>query len=126
MDLKEITRRTKGLGRHSHSRNKAAVARSLAISRTRTLHAVGAVHDYRGTQFEHIGDIAEIYDEVVVAEATSTLGKPHLRSSTLDALLERIAHVAAREKLCLLDIDHLARPCRSHQQVGLSAQKAGI
>ena len=54
------------LGRMRHGGHEFAVAARLAARRARALHRVGAVHHDRRGDFEHVGDIAEIDDEVVV------------------------------------------------------------
>ena len=78
MCLEEISGSAKSLCRKCHAGHKLAVADGLAVSGRRALHAVGAVHDHRGHDVEHVGDVAEVHDKVVIAKAIAALGEPNL------------------------------------------------
>ena len=55
---------------------------------------MGAIHNDGGGEAEHLGDIAEINYEVVVAEAVAALSEPHIGGAALTGFLYRVAHVA--------------------------------
>ena len=61
-----------------------------------------------GAIAQHVGDIAEIDDEVVVAERVAALGQPDFTGPRLAGLFVGIAHVRARKELRLLDIHRSA------------------
>ena len=123
MHLEEEARGPESLGGQGHGGHKLAVAHGLAVAGRGPLHAVGAVHDDGGHQPEHVGDVAEIDHEIVVSEAVAALGEPHFAGAALACFLYGIHHVAAREELCLLDVDDAARACGGYEQVGLAAEK---
>ena len=123
MNLEEPACGAKGFGGHCHLRHVAAVAHGLAVAGRRTLHTVGAVHNHCGDNLLHLGDVAEIHHQIVVAEATAPFGEPSLSRAAIEGFLHRIAHVAAREELGFLDVDRLSRLGRCEQQVGLAAEE---
>ena len=125
MHLEEVAVGTECLGRESHSRHELAVAARGAVGCTGTLHGVGAVHDHRRRDGEHVGNVAEIDDQIVVAEAVAALGEPDFGSAGFERLFVGIAHVGARKELRFLDIDGFAGLRRGHQQIGLPAEESG-
>ncbi len=86
---------------------------------------MGAVHDHRRRDGEHVGNVAEIDDQIVVAEAVAALGEPDFGSAGFERLFVGIAHVGARKELRFLDIDGFAGLRRGHQQIGLPAEESG-
>ena len=123
MHLEEPAGGSEGLGRKGHGGYEAAVAACLAVGTAGALHAVGTVHDDGGHNLEHVGDVAEIDYEVVVAERVAALGEPDVGGSGLARLLYGVAHVGAAQKLGFLDVDGLARAGGRHEQVGLPAEE---
>ena len=111
------------LGRMRHGGHEFAVAARLAARRARALHRVGAVHHDRRGDFEHVGDIAEIDDEVVVAERVAALGQPDVTGPRLAGLFVGVAHVRARKELGLFDIHRFAGPGCGDHQIGLAAEE---
>ena len=124
MDLEEPSRGSEGLGSLGHHRHILAVADGFAVAGTRPLHAVGAVHDDRRDDAEHVGDIAEIDNKIVIAETVAALGEPHIGGTALTGFLDRIAHVGTGEKLGFLDVHGLARLGGSNDEVGLTAEES--
>ena len=82
-----------------------------------------AVHDDRRSDTEHIGNVAEIDHQVVVAVHIATFGKPNLTGTGLLRLFLRVSHIFTRKELRFLDIDRTSRTGRSDQQIGLAAKK---
>ena len=123
MHLEEVACGTECLGSLCHSWYKLAVAHGLAIACAWSLYAVGAVHDDIGYNLLHIRNVAEIYHEIVVAEAVATLGEPYFAGSAIQSLLNRILHISSAEELSLLDVDNLAGLGSRYEQVGLAAEE---
>ena len=123
MRFKEISLRSECLCRQCHHRHELTVAAGLASCPTGTLHTVGAVHYHSVGILRHYGQVAEVYHQIIVAEAAAALGQPYLTGSCLTAFLHRIAHIIAGEELRLLYIHRLASSCRFHEQVGLPTQE---
>ena len=92
MNLEEIAVGSEGLGSESHGRHELPVTASLASSCSWSLHGVCAVHDDHGDNLFHVGDVSEVYNQIVVAETVATLGEPYLLGSALKSLLNGVAH----------------------------------
>lgn len=93
----------------------------------RLLQGMGYIHDY-GTLALGLHDrySAIIHYQVRVAESRASLRDAHLRVSGLTHLVHGMRHGLGREELTLLYVDHLSGLGRRHEQVCLSARKAGI
>ena len=115
MHLEEEACGTEGLCSHRHLRYEAAVAPCLAVAATRSLHAMRTVHDHRRYQFQHIGDVAEVNHQVVVAHHITTFREPYLFSTSLAGFLHGISHILATQELCLLDIHGAPSLGSSHE-----------
>ena len=87
MHLKEESCSPESLCCQGHAGHKAAVATGLSASAARALHAVGAVHDDGRHDFEHVGDVAEIDNKVVVAEGIAAFGQPNFLILTMRPVL---------------------------------------
>ena len=74
---------TEGFCCHGHHWHILPVATGLAASSAGSLHAVGAVHDYGGHYVEHVGDVSEVNDEIVVSVDIATLGEPYVRGTAV-------------------------------------------
>ena len=104
-------------------RDDAAVAVG-SPSRRRPAAARRAWRRSRPARSARISDQpAEVDDEVVVAEGRAALGDEHAARAAGDHLLDRVAHVARRHELALLDVDGQAGRGAGHEQVGLPAQE---
>ena len=123
MYLEEVARRTESLRRQCHRGHETTVAGGFSIASTRSLHAVGAVHDHRRHDVEHIGNVAEIDHEVVVAEGIAAFREPNLLRTSVAGLFDRVAHIATAQKLRLFDVHRASRPRRRHEQIGLTAEE---
>ena len=77
MHLEEVSVGTESLGSKCHCRNKPAIAGSTSIATSRTLNAMRTIHYHARSYIKHVRDIAEINDEIVVAEAVATLTEPY-------------------------------------------------
>ena len=82
-----------------------------------------AVHDDCGHNLFHVGNVAEVNYQVVVAETVASLCEPYFLGTALQSFLYRIFHISATEELCFLYIYRLTCMGSSHQEIGLSAQK---
>jgi hypothetical protein len=58
----------------------------FSIAGTRALNAMGAVHNHCIHYLEHIRDIAEIHNQVVIAIFISPLRQPYLISPCIKSL----------------------------------------
>ena len=95
MHLKEISGGSESLGSLGHGGHEAAVATSLASCTAGTLHGVGAVHDDRRCELEHVGDVAEIDHQIVVAEGVAAFCEPYVLGSRVASFLHGVAHMKA-------------------------------
>ena len=125
MHFEEEAVGAEGFGGLRHGGYEFAVAPRLAACGAGTLHRMGAVHHHGRGDAQHVRNIAEIDDEVVVAVNIAALGEPYLRSARIAGLFVGIEHVGARQELRLLDIHRPARLRGSDQQVGLAAEERG-
>ena len=123
MDLEEKAVGAEGLCCQSHGGNEAAVAARGAVARARALHAVGAVHDNTRGYFEHVANVAEVDNQVVVAIHVAALREPHVLGTCLAGFLNGVDHVLAAQKLRLLDVYRAACLGGRHEQVGLAAEE---
>ena len=123
MHFEKIARCTKSLRRQCHRGHETTVAGGFSITSTRSLNAVGAVHDHRRHDVEHIGNVAEIDHEVVVAEGIAAFREPNLLRAGVASLFDRVAHVATAQKLCFFDVHRASCPRRRHEQIGLTAEE---
>ena len=71
-------------------------------------------HDWQGTH---------VHDQIVVAEAGSTLREENTAVSRGGNLLDGMLHIPGRNKLAFFYIDGAPRFARGQQQIGLAAQK---
>jgi methyl-accepting chemotaxis protein len=115
------TNRDRG-ARESVSTNSALAARRTTLP-AGLLHRMGGVEDHRRAHCCHDRQRPHVADQRVVTEGGATFGQQHIGIAALGDLGEHVLHVPRRQKLALLDVDDLAGLCRSHQQIGLPAQK---
>ena len=125
MHLEEVACGTEGLGSQGHLRHKTAVTARLAVAASRALHTVGAVHDDCRHEFQHVGNVAEIDHEVVIAHHVAALCQPYILGTGLAGFLYRIFHVLATQELGFLDVDRPPGLGSSHEQIGLTAEEGG-
>ena len=123
MHLEEETVGTERPGCPGHGRHELAVTARLAAGGTGALYGMRAVHDDRRSDTEHVGNVAEIDHQVVVAVHIATFGKPNLTGTGLHRLFIRVSHIFTRKELRFLDIDRTSRTGRSDQQIGLAAKE---
>ena len=72
---------------------------------------------------KHVGDVAEVDHQIVVAERIAAFGEPHVGRTGVASLFIGVAHVFAREELRLLDVDRAPRLRCGDQKVGLAAEE---
>ena len=110
-------------GARQHRHEFAFAARRAALA-ARLLHRMGGVKDHRRAGvLRHDRQRAHIRYQRVVAERHAALGDQHVGIAGAGQLVDDIGHVPGRQKLALLDVDHLAGRRRGQQQIGLPAQK---
>ena len=123
MRLKEISIGTKSLCCQCHSRNELAISSRLSSCCTWALYRMCTIHDDTGNNLEHIGNIAEVNHQIVIAETIATFRQPHFLAARFEDLLHRILHICTRQELCLLDVDTLSGLGGSDKQIGLTTQE---
>ena len=86
---------------------------------------MGAVHDDRRRELQHVRDVAKVHHKVVVAEGVPAFRKPDVLGSRITGLLHGVAHIHAAKELSLLDVYGAACLGGCYQQVSLTAEKGG-
>ncbi len=74
-------------------------------------------------EFAHHRERAHVHDQVVVAEGRAALGHEDALVAGAGDLGDRVAHVARRQELALLDVDGTPGLRGGDEQVGLAAQE---
>ena len=84
-----------------------------------------AVHDDGGNDVVHVGNVSEVYHEIVIPEAVASFGEPYVVCSGVSSFFYGVSHVVCAEELCLFDVDRFPGLCGGDEQIGLPTQKGG-
>ncbi len=86
---------------------------------------MGRVEDDGVSCLRHDPEPAHVDDEVVVSERRPPFREKDPRVAGLRHLLRSVLHVSGGEELSLLDVHSPPGPPRSHEKLGLTAEKRG-
>ena len=81
------------------------------------------IHDDAGNNLLHVGNVAEVNGQIVIAIHVATLGQPHFLGSCLKTFFHGILHVRTAKELGFLDVHRLTGFHRSQQKVGLPTKE---
>ena len=125
MHFEEESGGTERFGRECHRGNESSVAAGVSISRSGSLNTMCAVHDDGGNDVVHVGNISEVYHEIVIPEAIASFGEPYVVCPGVSSFFYGVSHVVCAEELCLFDVDRFPGLCGGDEQIGLPTQKGG-